>query len=70
MAKEPRERRYSVYRAKDDMPIVIYGTSQQCADALGIKVKSFYGQVLRSKDENAGHSKYVVYKDKVEDLEE
>lgn len=33
--------RYSVYSARDEMPIVIAGTIEECAEALGIKKESF-----------------------------
>lgn len=41
--------RYSVYRAKDEMPIVIAGTIEECAEALGIKVKSFKEAASRQR---------------------
>lgn len=67
------ERRYSVYRVKDDMPIIIYGTSQQCAAALGINMNSFFVQVHRNNQKRGKErtqGKYVIYSDEVEDIED
>jgi hypothetical protein len=33
--------RYSVYRRKDDSPVIIHGTRIQCAKAMGISESSF-----------------------------
>ena len=62
-------RRYSVYRAKDDTPIIISGTAKACAEALGIRLNSFFIQVIRARDPNANHSRYVIYEDGVEGME-
>ena len=40
-------KRYSVYNRRTDMPIIIHGTSLQCAKALDIDVRSFYSMVMR-----------------------
>lgn len=41
--------RYSVYERGTDRPICIYGTSRECAAALGVKLKSFYTYVKRMR---------------------
>jgi hypothetical protein len=42
-------RRYSVYRNKDDMPVIIDGTAEECAKAMGVTLNSFYRTVCRAK---------------------
>lgn len=70
MGEWSKVRRYSVYRVRDEMPIIIYGTAKECAAALGIRMDSFFRQVSRSKEKKTNHGRYVVYEDQVEDLEE
>lgn len=40
---------YTVYNNKTDMPVIIDGTAEECAKAMGIKVSSFYPAVTRTK---------------------
>jgi hypothetical protein len=40
---------YSVYNVKDDMPIIIAGTIEECAKALGIEVCSFKSAASRQR---------------------
>lgn len=65
--QESKLRRYSVYRAKDDTPIIINGTAKECAAALGIRLNSFFVQVVRSKDPKVNHSRYMIYEDTAEE---
>lgn len=41
--------RYSVYSAKDDLPLIICGTIPQCARVLGLTVGSFNTQASRQR---------------------
>ena len=41
--------RYSVYSAKDDLPLIISGTIPQCAKALGMTIDSFYSQASKQR---------------------
>ena len=41
--------RYSVYSAKDDLPLIISGTVPQCAKALGLTIGSFYSQASKQR---------------------
>ena len=41
--------RYSVYETGTDRPICIWVNGKKCAAALGIGLKSFYRQVVRTK---------------------
>lgn len=63
--------RYSVYRARDEMPVVIAGTIEECADALGIKMESFIKLASRQRHGrpvgNRKRSFIVVRDGKLED---
>ncbi len=61
--------RYSVYETGTDRPLVIWGTGQQCAKALGIDIKTFYSQIARAR-RGAPPKKYeiIVHKEKEEDV--
>ena len=41
--------RYSVYSAKDDLPLIVGGTIPQCAKALGLTIDSFYSQASKQR---------------------
>ena len=56
-------RRYSVYHAKTDVPVMIYGTAQECADAMGISRQTFYKHVQRMHGGKITSSKWAVYED-------
>ena len=51
--------RYSVYLNKTDMPIIIDGTADECAKALGRSRSSFYCMVGRVR--SGRNKKYSVY---------
>lgn len=61
--------RYSVYERGTDRPILIWGTSAECATALGITLDSFYTQIKRSR-QGLPPKKYeiVVHTEKEEDV--
>ena len=42
--------RYTVYREKDDFPVMIDGTAEECARAMGISPKSFHAIASRSRN--------------------
>lgn len=54
-----RTRRYSVYEAGTDRPLRIWGTSVECAAAMGIALHTFYNYVKLSRN---GHpvEKYEI----------
>ena len=41
--------RYSIYETGTDRPIMIWGTAQECAAALGISPASLYKQIVRTR---------------------
>ena len=62
-------RRYSVYHAKTDVPVMIYGTAQECADAMGITRETFYKHVQRMRGGKIQLRKWAVYEDEMGDEE-
>lgn len=57
--------RYSVYSAKDDLPLIIGGTIPQCAKTLGMTRASFETQASRQRRglPRSGLSKYRIVRD-------
>lgn len=68
MAKAPYGR-YSVYRRKTDAPVVIYGTTQECMDILGVTRNTFYIYVTRT-NKNYPNRRYDIYVDDPEEDED
>lgn len=59
-------KKYSIYDRRTDQPVIIYGTAEQCASALGMKVHSFYSLVMRQrKGERVG--KCEIFEDEEDD---
>ena len=59
----PAAKKYSVYDAKDDQPIIIYARSKDCAKAMGITLNSFYGYIARERSGKVKHEKWAIYED-------
>ena len=62
--------RYSVYHKDTDLPLVIYGTSKQCAKAMGVTLNSFYRYICRMRQGKIKLRKWSVYEDEKEDQED
>lgn len=45
-----KHNRYTVYRRKTDMPVMICGTARECAKAMGVTVPSFYSIYSRFRN--------------------
>lgn len=61
---------YSVYHMKDEAPLILYATSRECADAMGITQNSFYRYICRMRQGKIKNRKWLVYEEEVEDLED
>ena len=59
--------RYSVYYAKTEMPFIIYGTSKECAKAMGITLNAFYRYIMRIKGGKTKPYKWLIYEDEVDE---
>lgn len=62
-------KRYSVYDRRTDMPVVIFGTSRECMDALRVTAETFYTYVTRSNN-GVRNRKYDIYVDELEEAED
>lgn len=49
---------YSVWDNRTDEIIIIDGTSKECAEAMGMKLESFYSAVVRAK--NGSIKRYAI----------
>lgn len=58
-----RAKRYSVYDAKTELPVLIYAGSKECAKAMGIKLNSFYRYICRMRGGKIELRKWLVYED-------
>lgn len=61
--------KYSVYNTKTDMPLIIYASPKECAEAMGIKLNSFYRYISRKKSGRSQTRQWAVYEDEVADDE-
>ena len=59
--------RYSVYHKKSELPLILYGSSKECAKAMGIKVNSFYRYICRMRQGKIKLRKWLVYEDELEE---
>lgn len=59
---------YSVYEAETDKPIVIHGTSDECAKMLGITRDSFYSKIVRQRN-GRKPEKYEIFEDEEDEDE-
>ena len=63
----PHLKRYSVYHKKDEIPLIVYATSDECAKAMGIRRNSFYRYICRMRDGKFKIRKWLVYEDEVDE---
>lgn len=63
-------KRYSVYERATDKPVMIFGTPEECARALGITRDSFYSKVAKARSGSRKPVKYEIFEDKEDDDDE
>ena len=56
-------KKYSVYNAKTDQPVLIYANSKDCAKVMGIELNSFYRYISRMRGGKIKLRKWLVYED-------
>ena len=61
--------KYSVYHAKTEQPLILYATSFECAEAMGVRLNSFYRYICRMRGGKIKLRKWLVYQDE-EDLDD
>lgn len=62
-------KRFSVYKRKDEMPVILYATAEECAEAMGCTRATFFSYLSRFKKGYKYPKKYLIYEDIVEDEE-
>lgn len=68
-ADAPYLKMYSVYDKKTDMPVIVYATAKECAEAMGVCLCSFYRYLTRLREGKIHTRKWDIYEDE-EDLED
>lgn len=66
MAGNYYKKRYSVYHKGSELPLIIYASSQECAQVMGVTMPSFYSYVSRTKSGKVT-GRWLVYEDERED---
>lgn len=61
-------KKYTVYDNKTDFPVIVEGTSAECAKAMGIKINSFHSTVTRAR--NGENKRWTILKVDEEDQNE
>lgn len=69
MARTVPLKRYSVYRRKDDMPVILFGTSRQCAAALGVTNETFRCYIARQRGGERYPKKILIFEDEIDEEE-
>ena len=63
-----RNRLYTVYNNKTDMPVIVAGTVEECCKAMGVKLSSFYS--LRTKCNQGKVAKWTILNEGLADESE
>lgn len=66
----PCYKRFSVYLRDGEMPLIIYATAKECAEAMGCKVSTFFTYLSRFRKGKPYPKKFMIYEDEVEDIED
>jgi hypothetical protein len=62
-------KRFSVYYRNSEMPLIIYATAKECAEAMDCTVGTFYSYLSRFKKGNPYQKKYLIYEDETDEKE-
>ena len=58
-------KRYSVYLRKDDTPVIIFASAEECASVLGCAIVTFYSYLSKQRKGIPYPKKYCIYEDEV-----
>lgn len=59
---------YTVYDNKTDTPVIVDGSPRKCAEAMGMKLSSFYSAITRCN--NGENKRWTILGDYVDDIAE
>lgn len=62
-------KRYSVYRRDDEMPLIIFATAHECAEAMGCNIHTFFSYLSRFNKGRPYPKKYLIYEDEIDEEE-
>lgn len=58
---------YSVYdRRQNGLPVMVFGSPQECADAMGISVDTFYSICTREKTQKNTSQRWEIHREEEE----
>ena len=60
-------KRCSVYRQPDEFPLVIYGTTKECANAMGVSHHTFLEYICRIRKGKWKSRKWIICEDEVDE---
>ena len=63
-----RQKRYTVYNNRTDMPVIVCGTVEECAKAMGISKEHFYSR--RSHSNKGDETKWTIIDEGFDDAAE
>lgn len=62
-------KRYSVYHRDNEMPLIIFATAQECAEAMGCNPRTFASYLSRFKKGKPHPKNYLIYEDEIDEEE-
>lgn len=62
-------KRYSVYRRNNEMPVIIFATAKECAEAMGCNPQTFASYLSRFKKGKPYPKNYLIYEDEIDEDE-
>lgn len=66
-----KRHKYSVYSKKTGQPVIIFGTADECAAAMGLCSRGgFYTTYTKLKNGTITSEKWEIYRDDEDDLDE
>lgn len=60
-------KRFSIYRRDDEMPVILYATANECAEAIGCTRATFFTYLSRFRKGKRYPKNYLIYEDELED---
>ena len=65
-----KRHKYSVYSKKTGQPVIIFGTAEECAAAMGRAVNTFWRVYTRQNSGKNVSKKWEIFRDDEDDLDE
>lgn len=62
-------KRYSVYHRIGEMPLIIFATAHECAEAMGCNIHTFFSYLSRFNKGRPYPKNYLIYEDEIDEDE-